>query len=287
MSDKKILLVSIIGEANAGKSTLLNKIIGEQISIVTHKKQTTRFPITGIWTKDRTQIIFYDTPGIFDKEKIIDKMMIKSSWKYIYSSNVILILMDIRKIMSESLTLIIQKLVVKKFQIIFLWNKIDIVDQNFCESKIQIFKSSYPDIRGFLISAKENLGIDELLSFLSDFAPKGEWLFQSDQITNLSTRVLASEITREVLLLNLRQEVPYNLIVNTDSWEEKKNFINIYQSIIVQTLAHKKIILGTKGARIKKIGIEARTKISALLMSNVNLYLHIKLSKLEKIMFKK
>ncbi len=301
---KKTALISILGAPNAGKSTLLNQIIGQKISIVTPKVQTTRSIIKGIYTKEEIQLIFLDTPGIFNPQKNLEKAMVRSAWSSISGADIICILIDLNdkktfknefdKILKHISTLNIPKIIIfnkadtlkdkgKKFRQPFkagaLGNE-ELTELNIPEQQLEKLKdilAKFNDEDCMFISARDNINIDNLLARLADLAPKGEWLYAEDEITTAPMRFLSSEITREHLFLMLSDELPYNLTVETDLWQQvNENEVKIYQNIIVNREAHKKIILGENGKKIKEISTRSRKLISENLGFKAHLFLFVK-----------
>lgn len=280
VNNKKTAVISIIGKPNAGKSTLLNRLIGQKISIVTPKVQTTRSIITGIITSGDTQLICIDTPGIFEPKKNLEKAMVRAAWSSIISADFVLLILDAREELDAMQKKILERLEENQVKLIVLWNKIDLVNARAIED-IHILDSCLRGndnhIHTFQISAQNGDGVDKLMMFLTRNAPKGPWLYAEDDITTLPMRFLASEITREQLFLELDQELPYNLTVATETWEDFKNgSVKIRQVIIVSRASHKTIILGKNGSMIKMIGQKAREHIKECLGFEVHLFLFVK-----------
>lgn len=275
----KILSVCIIGKPNAGKSTLLNRLIGMKISIVTPKVQTTRSIITGVVTLDDTQFIFYDTPGIFEAKKKLEKAMVRCAWSSLSGADIVAIIIDSTKKIDDTTRQILTRLKELNKEIIFLLNKIDLKAKSLT-GNISFISDNFSNPLMLNISALEGTGVENLLNFLKSKAKEGEWFYGSDDITNLPMRFLASEITREQLFLNLQQELPYNLTVENESWQTQKDgSVKINQVIIVSRDSYKNIIIGHGGAKIKEIGSKARKNIEALLELKVHLFLFVKVRK--------
>lgn len=292
----KFSTICILGKPNAGKSTLVNRFVGQQISIATHKAQTTRNRILGIYTKDNSQLVFIDTPGIFNAKTTLEKSMVRTAWSSISGSNIIVLLYDVsskRPVEKEFLKIIDY---LKKFdaKILLMFNKIDkvtekpkslntykdlreIINDKAAENIDKIVES-LPDSQIFFTSITKNINIDKLLDKIIDISPYSDFMYESDQITDAPIRFLAEEITREKLFLNLQEELPYNLAVETDKFEYlDENEVKIHQTILVKRKSHKAIILGKAGENIKKIGILARKSISEELQLKVHLFLFIKI----------
>jgi GTP-binding protein Era len=276
---KKSLSICIIGKPNAGKSTLLNHIIGQKISIVTPKVQTTRSIITGIVTFGDTQLILFDTPGIFEPKKKLEKAMVRCAWSSLNSANIIVLIIDSSTKLDDMTVEIIERISSTKTPIVFLMNKIDLKSKHYIEN-ISFVEKSVPSAKIFNISALNGSGIDGFLDYLKKQATATGWMYDSDEMTNLPSRFLAAEITREQLFLQLEQELPYNLTVEYEAWEEKHDgSVKINQVIIVARDSHKNMIIGKNGSRIKEIGSTARANIEKLLGRKVHLFLFVKVRK--------
>ncbi len=276
---QKLLSVCIIGKPNAGKSTLLNNVIGEKISIVTPKVQTTRSIITGILTIDDVQIILFDTPGIFEPKKKLEKAMVRAAWSSLNSADFIVLILDVSVKLDEMLKKIAARLKKLDKKIIFLLNKIDLKSKFYIEYSNYI-SNNFTNSNRFNISALNGNGIHEFIDFLKNNATNSNWLYDSDDMTNLPMRFLAAEITREQLFLNLHQELPYNLTVENEAWhKETDGSIKINQLVIVSKDSYKNMIIGKKGVMIKKIGSEARKNIENLLGTKIHLFLFVKVNK--------
>jgi GTPase len=275
----KSLSVCIVGKPNAGKSTLLNHIIGQKISIVTPKVQTTRSIITGIITIDDIQLVLFDTPGIFEPKKKLEKAMVRCAWSSLSSADMIVLIIDGSRKIDSMMADIIQKISDSGKPIVFLLNKTDLRSKYAIENISFLQKASLKS-RIFNISALNGKGIKEFLAYLKENASNSGWGYDKDDMTNLPSRFLASEITREQLFLQLEQELPYNLMVESETWEEQADgSVKINQAIIVTRDAHKNMIIGKKGSKIKEIGTEARVNIEQLLGHKVHLFLFVKVRK--------
>lgn len=274
---KKAAFVAICGSPNVGKSTILNQIIGTKLSIVSPKVQTTRTTLKGIYNSDNCQLVFVDTPGIFSPKRVLEEAIVKTAWSGIEGIDLVLLVVDAVRGVCSDAAMIIDKLAVHKVKPILLINKQDLVTNEKLNRLIEEYKNSgmFRDVLS--VSALKNKGVDSLMQYLTKLAPESEWYFPEDQLTTAPLRLIASEITREKLFLNLADELPYNLTVETESWEEGKNgSVKINQLIFVTKDTHKQIILGTKGQMIKKIGMQARKEIEELVDGKVHLFLFIK-----------
>ena len=276
---KKSLSVCIVGKPNAGKSTLLNHIIGEKISIVTPKVQTTRSIITGIVTLDDVQLVLFDTPGIFEPKKKLEKAMVRCAWSSLRSADMIVLIMDGSSKIDEAIANIINQISESSKPITFLLNKTDLKSKHAVEN-ITFLQKIAPKARIFNISALKGKNVSDFIEYLKENASSTGWGYDEDDITNLPSRFLASEITREQLFLKLDQELPYNLTVESEVWEEQENgSVKINQAIVVSRETHKNMIIGKKGSKIKEIGTEARINIEKLFGHKVHLFLFVKVRK--------
>ena len=273
---KKSLSVCIVGKPNAGKSTLLNQIIGQKLSIVTPKVQTTRSIITGIVTLDDVQLVLFDTPGIFEPKRRLEKAMVRCAWSSLSSADMIVLIIDSSSKLDDIMQEIIKRINSVGKKIVILMNKIDLQSKYYMEN-MSFATQIAPLAKIFNISALDGNGIDSFLSFLKENATDSGWMYEEDDITNLPARFHASEITREQLFLQLHQELPYNLTVECESWQEQKNgSVKVNQVIIVGRDIHKNMIIGKHGSRIKEIGSIARVNIEELLGIKIHLFLFVK-----------
>lgn len=280
---QKLLSIAIIGKPNVGKSSLLNKLIGHKLSIVTPKVQTTRTIITGVVTIKDTQLIILDTPGIFEPKKQLEKAMVKCSWSSLHSSDLVLMMIDSTKAMDQSTLHILQQLQNFKINLLFLLNKIDIASKYLAEIEETLKSQNHNFLKISVISGKN---IQQLLNILLKKAKLAPWLYASDDLTNLPMRFLAEEITREQLFLQLHQELPYNLTVQTEDWQEnlatpqRDQSIKISQVIIVSKDSYKSMILGQNGSKIKEIGYKARLEMQQAFDCKIHLFLFVKVREL-------
>jgi GTP-binding protein Era len=276
---EKSLVVSIIGKPNAGKSTLLNYLVGQKVSIVTPKVQTTRNVIRGILTEGDTQIIFIDSPGIFEAKRRLERSMVRAAWSSVVGSDLVIIIIDIHEKFDEQIKLIIERIVSQKLDFIIILNKIDI-NSGKAKDNIRLIKSIYESAKIFQISAKDGSEVDLLLVYLKDKALIHPFLYPEDDVTTLSSKFIAAEITREKLFLNLEEEIPYRLTVDTELWKNKPDgSVEIRQVIIVTRETYKTIILGKGGSKIKIIGTASRKEINEALGIKSHLFLFVKVRK--------
>ncbi len=279
MKEQKCLFVTIAGLPNAGKSTLINSIIGKKIAIVTPKVQTTRTQIRGVATCNNTQVVFTDSPGIFSAETKLEKALVKSAWSAVKDSDITLLLVDVSNYLKniERIKTIFMRLQRTKGRCILVINKTDLVKRPELKMAHEHLNLLYKFEKVFMISALKNDGLSDLMNYLSEVASVSPWFYEEDQITDSSTNFLSAEITREKLFLNLREELPYSTAVITEQFEEKKDkSLVIKQIIFVLKDSHKKIVLGNDGSNIKKINIEARAELEKLFECKVHLFLFVK-----------
>lgn len=271
---KKSAFISVIGIPNAGKSTLVNALVGAKVSIVTHKVQTTRENIFGICVINDTQIVFIDTPGIFDAKKNFEKKLTKNAWKGVRDSDMALFVIDAKRGIFEKTEFLIQNLKTTKIPLIIAINKIDLVEKDSLLPLIQSLRGLSENI--FMVSALSGQGVHDLNEYLSENAPDGDWMFDGEQITNTSLREMVAEITREKVFLNLHQEIPYSVMIETEKFEETERSAKIHQVIYVEKESQKAIVIGKNAATIKTISMQARTDMEDLLECKVHLFLHVK-----------
>lgn len=273
---QKTISLCIIGKPNAGKSSLLNKIIGEKLSIVTPKVQTTRSIITGIVTIEDCQLILIDTPGIFEPSKNLERAMVRCAWSSLNNVDLVMVIIDSTKKLDDMIITILSRLQELKIKPIILLNKTDL-KKTLSSDLEKSMKEYCENLMIFKISALLGDNVDSLVKYICSLAKQSPWLYAEDDITNLPMKFLASEITREQLFLNLHEELPYNLTVETEIWQENKDkSIKIHQVIVVARESHKIIILGKKGALIKEIGINARLEMEKFFGIKFHLFLFVK-----------
>jgi GTP-binding protein Era len=269
--------VALIGAPNAGKSTLLNQLVGAKVSIVTHKVQTTRAIVRGVATHGSAQIVFVDTPGIFSPRRRLDRAMVTTAWGGAKDADLVLVLLDAeRGIRGDAEAMLAALSDVRQPKVLIL-NKIDRVKHEKLLTLAADANAKAGFERTFMISALKGSGCDDLLDFVAERLPEGPWYYPEDQISDLPMRQLAAEITREKLYLRLHQELPYSSHVETEKWEEKKDgSVRIEQVIYIERDSQKKIVLGHKGETIKAIGQAARKEIAEILEQKVHLFLFVK-----------
>ena len=270
--------VALIGAPNAGKSTLLNQMLGEKLSIVSRKAQTTRIRVLGILTEGQTQVCLIDTPGVFQPVKQIDKAMVNAAWSSLEDADAVLLIADaaVRQ-PDEKLEHIMKALAKRKQKATLVLNKVDKIKlEKLLPMTERLHESGLFD-EIFMISALTGDGVDKLKQKLVNAMPEGPWHYPEDQLTDLPERLLAAEITREQILNQLHEELPYEAAVLPEQWETRKDgSIAIGQTIIVTRPNHRAIVLGKGGARIKAIGTAAREEMTAQLGCKVHLFLDVR-----------
>ncbi|WP_167852654.1 GTPase Era [Pseudotabrizicola sediminis] len=272
--------VALIGEPNAGKSTLLNRMVGAKISIVTHKVQTTRTRIRGVAIEGPAQIVFVDTPGIFRPRRRLDRSMVKAAWGGASDADVIVLMIEAHRGMTEGVSAIIDRMRDEMPQgqpVALAINKIDRVQAEVLLALAEKLNEAFPFAKTFMISAEKGYGVKDLREWLAGQVPEGPWFYPEDQIADLPMRMIAAEMTREKLTLRLHEELPYQLTVETEKWEDKTDgSTRIDQIVYVMRDGHKGIVLGNKGETIKAIGSAARADISEFPGRTVHLFLQVK-----------
>jgi GTP-binding protein Era len=269
--------VALIGAPNAGKSTLLNQLVGAKVSIVTHKVQTTRAIVRGVATHGSAQIVFVDTPGIFSPRRRLDRAMVTTAWGGAKDADLVLVLIDAERGIRGDAEAMLAALADVRQPMVLILNKIDRVKHEKLLALAAEANARTAFERTFMISALTGSGCSDLLDFVAERLPEGPWYYPEDQISDLPMRQLAAEITREKLYLRLHQELPYSSHVETEKWEEKKDgSVRIEQVIYVERDSQKKIVLGHKGETIKAIGQAARKEIAEILEQKVHLFLFVK-----------
>lgn len=275
---------ALIGAPNAGKSTLLNTLVGAKVSIVTHKVQTTRFQIRGVMIQDRTQIVLVDTPGVFTPNRRLDRAMVSAAWAGAADADAVVHIVDAQAAAGsgdektrEDVERVIEGLRDQSRKALLALNKVDRVEKSALLALAQDFfdKGVYEAV--FMIAATTGSGVDALAEALVARMPEGPWHYPEDQIADVPLRLLAAETTREKLFLRLHDELPYALTVETEAWKTLKDgSVRIEQTIFVQREAHKKIVLGRGGQTVKAIGASAREALEAFLDTRVHLFLFVK-----------
>lgn len=269
--------IALIGAPNAGKSTLVNQLVGTKVSIVTHKVQTTRALVRGIVVHDNAQIVLVDTPGIFHPRRRLDRAMVSTAWTGAKDADIVLVLIDAQSGVNDDAEIILESLTKIKQEKILVLNKVDAVARpSLLELAAELNKRTQFS-RTFMVSALNGSGCKDLLEYLCSKVPAGPWYYPEDEISDMPMRQLAAEITREKLYLRLHNELPYASTVETESWEERPDgSVKINQVIYVERDGQKKIVLGAKGETIKAIGQASRKELMQILDQKVHLFLFVK-----------
>lgn len=279
MADTKAGFVALIGEPNAGKSTLLNRMVGAKVSIVTHKVQTTRARIRGVCMEGQAQIVFVDTPGLFRPRRRLDRAMVAAAWGGAADADIVVLLIEAHRGLTEGVQSILESLKdrAEGQTVALAINKIDRVKAETLLALAQRMNEAFPFVETFMISAEKGYGVDKLREWLAGQLPDGPWFYPEDQIADLPMRMIAAEVTREKLTLRLHEELPYQLTVETENWEDRKDgSTRIDQIIYVARDGHKGIVLGNKGETVKAIGQAARADLCEFLDRPVHLFLQVK-----------
>ncbi|MFY0695527.1 MAG: GTPase Era [Lentibacter algarum] len=271
--------VALIGEPNAGKSTLLNRMVGAKVSIVTHKVQTTRARIRGVALEGEAQIVFVDTPGLFKPRRRLDRAMVAAAWGGAADADIVVMLIEAHRGISEGVKHILESLkgLNPDQKVALAINKIDKVKSDSLLQLTEQMNSLHPFVKTFMISAERGHGVPALREWLASELPEGPWLYPEDQIADLPMRMIAAEMTREKLTLRLHQELPYQLTVETEAWEERKDgSCSVDQIIYVMRDGHKGILLGKRGETIKAVSKASREELEEFLGRKVHLFLQVK-----------
>jgi GTP-binding protein Era len=274
---QKCGFVAIIGAPNAGKSTLINRLVGSKVAIVTHKVQTTRARMRAVLVEGQAQIVLVDTPGIFRARRKFERAMVHSAWQGAEDVDLIALVIDAKHGLDEESQRIIEALSDRSERLVLVLNKIDLVKRETLlelsakANELATFHAT------FMLSALSGSGVDDLRRFFADEMPVGAWLYPEDQLADIPLRTLAAEITREKLFLRLHDELPYASTVETESWTEKKDgSVRIEQVVYVEREAQRKIVLGKGGQTIKAIGQLARKEIAEVIGQPVHLFIFVK-----------
>ena len=269
--------VALLGAPNAGKSTLVNQLVGTKVSIVTHKVQTTRALVRGIAIRDRTQIVFVDTPGVFAPKRRLDRAMVRTAWSGARDADIVLTIIDADRGISDDVEAIFARLAEVGQQKVLLLNKVDRIQRDKLLGLTAEITARVDFAEVFMISALTGSGCDDLMDYLARTLPEGPWYYPADQISDLPLRQLSAEITREKLFLRLHQELPYSSHVETELWEARPDgSVRIEQTIYVERDSQKRIVIGAKGETIKAIGQAARKEIMEAADQKVHLFLFVK-----------
>jgi GTP-binding protein Era len=277
-TDQRFGFVAVIGAPNAGKSTLVNALVGAKVTIVSHKVQTTRMPIRGIAIEGKSQLVFIDTPGIFAPRRRLDRAMVHAAWTGAKDADAVVLVVDAARGLTEEVEAIVSRLKDSRLPRALVLNKVDRL-----ENKEQLLALStrihalvsFDTV--FMISALSGDGVTDIRRYLAGKVPAGPWHYPEDDISDLPARMLAAEITREKMFVRLHDELPYSATIETTDWKELKDgSVRIEQTMFVERDGQKKIVLGKGGQTIKQISSEARAELKELLDRNVHLFLFVK-----------
>ena len=272
-------VVAILGAPNAGKSTLVNAMVGQKVAIVSPKAQTTRARLMGIAIADQTQMLLVDTPGIFTPNRRLDRAMVKAAWEGAEDADRLVLVIDAAAKVGPRVEQVIEGVEARSEPKILVLNKVDITDKGQLLTIAQRLAERLKPEQIFMISSTTGDGVDDLRAHLSAAMPAGPWHFPDDQLTDATDRMVAAELTREQLYLQLHAEVPYSAAVETEKWEDRKDGSTvIHQQILIERDSQKAIVVGKGGARLKAIGQASREAISEHLGRKVHLFLHVKVN---------
>ncbi|MGH1404083.1 MAG: GTPase Era [Alphaproteobacteria bacterium] len=275
--ERRCGFVSVIGLPNAGKSTLINEMVGSKVSIVSRKIQTTRTRVLGIALHKQTQMILIDTPGIFKPKKTLEKAMVTAALSSLEEADYVFHIVDAAAKNPVESNQMITKALGQQDNIILVLNKIDHLAKPALLKVAQDMNDNFPYKATFMISALEGKGVNDLAEYISAYLPKGIWMYPEDQVSDMPMRLVAAEITREKVFDQLHQEIPYSIFIETENWENFDNgSIKISQVVYVQKESQKGIVLGKGGVKIKRIGQEAREELEEMLERRVHLKIFVR-----------
>ena len=268
--------IAIIGIPNAGKSTLVNALVGTKVSIVSRKVQTTRMPLRGIAMAGASQLVFIDTPGIFAPRRRLERAMVDAAWAGAGDADLIVLVIDAAKGVDEDVERILARLPKSEGRLLLALNKIDRVQKERLLELAQDLNARLPFAATFMISALSGDGVAHLKAHLATAVPEGPWHYPADEVSDAPLRMLAAEITREKIYERLHDELPYQVAVETTGWQEQKGGVRIDQTIYVKRDSQKVIVLGKGGRMIKQLSMLARTELTEILEMPVHLFLFVK-----------
>ncbi|PTS90184.1 GTPase Era [Sphingomonas sp. HMWF008] len=270
-------LVAILGAPNAGKSTLVNALVGQKVAIVSPKAQTTRVRLMGVAIEGDTQLLLVDTPGIFEPKRRLDRAMVQAAWGGAEGADVLALVVDAKGGLGSKVTTIAEAIKDRREPKYLILNKVDLADKGKLLIHAEKLTGMVQFDEVFFVSAATGDGLPELKAHLAARMPEGPWHFPEDQVSDATERSLASEVTREQLYLQLHAELPYASAIETEQYKEREDgSVEIHQQILVERPTQRAIVLGKGGARIKEIGARARTELSGIMGRPVHLYLHVK-----------
>ena len=271
--------VAVIGAPNAGKSTLVNALVGQKVAIVSPKAQTTRARLMGIAIADKTQILLVDTPGIFEPKRRLDRAMVAAAWTGAEDADLTLLVIDADAGLNREVEKILASLGERKHRLFLALNKIDLVKKPQLLALAQALTDRLNPDQIFMISAASGDGVADVKRVLADAMPDGPWLYPEDEVSDATDRMIAAELTREQIVNRLYQEMPYSTAIETETWEDRPGGSTVIrQQILVERDSQKAIVIGKGGKRLKEIGAAAREEISHHLGRPVHLFLHVKVN---------
>jgi GTP-binding protein Era len=276
-TDTSCGFIALVGAPNAGKSTLLNALVGTKVSIVTHKAQTTRSQVRGVVTIDKAQLVFIDTPGIFTPKRRLERAMVDSAWGGAGDADLVAFIVDAEKGLTSEIETLLEGLANVTHPKILILNKIDTIKNEALLALSQAINEKVRFEATFMISALKGYGVSDFMDWCIKHIPPGPWHFPEDHLTDLTMAITAAEITREKLFLRVHDEIPYNATVETESFKiQKDGSYKIDQVVYVTRDSHKKIVLGAGGQTIKAIGAESRKELMAMYEVPIHLFLFVK-----------
>ena len=277
MNEQKCGLVAIVGAPNAGKSTLVNALVGQKVAIVSPKAQTTRVRLMGVAIEGETQLLLVDTPGIFEPKRRLDRAMVAAAWGGEEGADLLALVVDAKGGLGAKVTDIAESLKDRPEPKHLILNKVDLADKAKLLLHAERLNALVPFVETWFVSAQTGDGLPELKRAFADHMPIGPWHYPEDQVSDATERSMAAEVTREQIYLQLHAELPYASTVETESYAERQDgSVEIHQQILVERPTQRAIILGKGGARIREIGARARAQLTSLMERPVHLYLHVK-----------
>ena len=269
--------IAVVGAPNVGKSTLVNRLVGTKVTIVSPKVQTTRNRVLGICMTGRTQLVFIDTPGIFRPRRRLDRAMVSAAWEGIAAADLTLLLVDAARGLDADTRRILERRHADDAPLVLAINKVDLIRKPALLSLAAALNREGEFERSFMISAKSGSGVGDMAEYFAQAVPEGPWHFPEDQVSDMPLRLLAAETTREQLYLQLHRELPYAAAVETEAWEEGEDgSVTIRQVVYIERPSQKAIVLGKGGRRIKSLGETARKELEILLERRVHLFVFVK-----------
>ena len=276
MSETRAGFVAVIGAPNAGKSTLVNALVGQKVAIVSPKAQTTRSRLMGIAIQDGAQILLVDTPGIFEPRRRLDRAMVAAAWSGAQDADLVLLVIDASERIREE---VLERLDKREHPLLLVLNKIDLLKKEKLLGLAADLTARLNPDKVFMISATQGDGVPDLKQALAEDMPEGPWLYPEDEVSDATDRMIAAELTREQVVNQLHQELPYATAIETETWEDRVDGSTaIRQQILVERDSQKAIVIGKGGRRLKAIGAAAREEIAQHLGRPVHLFLHVKVN---------